>query len=100
MQEPISPLTDTRLDRDPGCSYVVDEPEGKRSCGRRRQQSSSYCTTHHSLCYIVAGSKAESVRLREVEALASAVGGRRAQPAEGPTRRFLARLERAVRTSS
>ena len=100
MQEPISPLTDTGLDRDPGCRYVVDEPEGKRSCGSPRRQSSSYCAIHHSLCYIVAGSKAESVRLREVETLASAVGGRRAQQSEGPTRRFLARLERAVRALS
>ena len=98
MPEPISPLND--IGPDPGCSYVVDEPEGRRSCGSPRRQSSSYCQLHHSLCYIAAGSTAESARLREVEALASAVGGRRAQQGEGPTRRFLVRLERAVRTSA
>jgi hypothetical protein len=38
-------------------------------------------------------------RLLEVEALANAVGGRRARGVE-PTRRFLSRLEHAVRNFS
>jgi hypothetical protein len=46
---------------------------------------------------IVGGSEAEVDRLREVEALASAVGGRRARRRSAPTRQFLTRLERAVR---
>jgi hypothetical protein len=36
-------------------------------------------------------------RLREVEALANAVGGRRARDAGEPPGRFLRRLERAAR---
>jgi hypothetical protein len=36
-------------------------------------------------------------RLREVEALANMVGGRRARDAGEPSRRFLKRLERAAR---
>lgn len=100
MRVPFSPFINAELDGNPSCLYVVDDPRGRRFCGSPRRQSSSYCPLHHSLCYIVAGSKAESKRLREVEALASAVGGRRAQPGEGPSRRFLARLERAMRNLS
>jgi|SRR4029077_18439337 hypothetical protein len=82
---------------DPGCAYVVEESDGRRTCGAPRRPSSSYCPHHHSLCYIVGGSEAEVDRLREVEALASAVGGRRARRRLAPTRQFLTRLERAVR---
>lgn len=83
-----------------GCAYVLDDPKGRRNCGDRRRPSSSYCPHHHSLCHIVSGSKAENRRLREVEALASAVGGRRARQGIGPSRRFLERLEEAVRGSA
>jgi len=83
-----------------GCAYVVDETDGRRICGATRQPSSSYCPHHHSLCHIVCGSEAEIDRLREVEALASAVGGRRARQRAAPTRQFLKRLEQAVRDLS
>jgi hypothetical protein len=43
------------------------------------------------------GSEAETDRLREVEALATAVGGRRARQRAEPTRQFLKRLEQTVR---
>ena len=59
MREPILPLTDAELDEGPVCAYVVDDPGGRRICGSPRRQSSSYCPFHHSLCYIVSGSKAE-----------------------------------------
>jgi hypothetical protein len=85
------------LDNDAGCGYVIDDAGGRRICGVPRGRSSSYCPYHHSLCYIVTGTKAETKRLREMEALASAVGGRRAQQAPGPSRRFLERLEHALR---
>jgi hypothetical protein len=86
------------LEKDRGCAYIVDESGGdRRPCGATRQLSSSYCSHHHSLCHIVCGSKAETDRLREVEVLASAVGGRRARRREAPTRQFLKRLEQAVR---
>jgi hypothetical protein len=83
-----------------GCAYVLDELEGVRVCGAVPQRASSYCPYHHALCYIVSGSKAEVDRLREVEALATAVGGRRASQRAGPSRKFLKRLEGAVRDLS
>jgi len=87
-------------EEDLGCAYIVDEPDGRRACGAMRQPHSSYCPYHHSLCHIACGSKAETDRLREVEALASAVGGRRARQRAEPTRQFLKRLEQAVRELS
>jgi hypothetical protein len=99
MREIILPPTSTGLRDDIGCAYVVDDPKGRQRCGDPRQPSSSYCPRHHSLCYIACGSKAEIKRLREVEALASAVGGRRARQSAGPSRRFLERLEQAVHGS-
>jgi hypothetical protein len=85
-------------EKDSGCAYIIDESGGSRHpCGAARRLSSSYCPHHHSLCHIVCGSKAETDCLREVEALASAVGGRRARQRTEPTRHFLKRLEQAVR---
>jgi hypothetical protein len=100
MREIILPLTGESLNEEPGCAYVIEEPGGSRRCGEPQRPSSSYCAHHHSLCYIICGSKAEIRRLREVEALASAVGGRRARQTAAPSRRFLKRLEQAVRGSS
>lgn len=94
------PSSQAGVDDDPGCAYVIGEPRGQKICGATRRASSSYCPHHHSLCHVVSGSKAENRRLREVEALASAVGGRRARQGIGPSRRFLERLEDAVRGSS
>jgi hypothetical protein len=85
---------------DPGCAFMIDTPDGSRACGAARRPSSSYCSHHHSVCYIVSGSKDETVRLREVEALASAVGGRRGRRREAPSRHFLKKLEQAVRDFS
>src|ERR1700751_6424918 len=93
----FSHLANEGLKHDVGCAYIIDEADGRRPCGAARRPSSSYCPHHHSLCYIVCGSKAETDRLREVEALASAVGGRRARQRAEPTRQFLKRLEQAVR---
>jgi hypothetical protein len=84
---------------DDGCAYVLSEANGHRTCGAPRRRASSYCPRHHAVCYISSGTNAEVERLREVEALASAVGGRRGQrqrQAE-PSRQFLRRLEQAVR---
>src|SRR5580693_2034079 len=85
------------LEKDGGCAYIVDESGSRRSCGATRRPSSSYCPHHHSVCHIACGSEAETDRLREVEALASAVGGRRARQRAEPTRQFLKRLEQALR---
>lgn len=82
---------------DLGCAYVLEEGEGGNTCGAPRRPSSPYCMHHHSVCYLANGSSAETRRLREVEALASAVGGRRARRSARPSRYFLARLEHTVR---
>jgi hypothetical protein len=95
----IPPGVDGKRD-DRGCPYILDEPGHSRTCGAARRPASSYCPRHHALCYILSGSKAEVKRLREVEALASAVGGRRARQGIEPSRQFLERLEQAVRELS
>ena len=80
-----------------GCAYIVGDGERPHTCGEPLRQGSSYCPRHHALCHIRCGSKAEVARLREVETLASAVGGRQCRAAGGPSERFLRRLEHAVR---
>jgi hypothetical protein len=83
-----------------GCAYVLDEPGVQQTCGAAPQPGSPYCPHHHAVCYIISGTKAEFDRLREVEALASAVGGRRALRNAGPSQQFLRRLEQATRSFS
>jgi hypothetical protein len=83
-----------------GCGFILDEERQRRRCGALQRPGSSYCAQHHALCHLPGGSKAEAKRLREVEALAAAVGGRRAIAGTGPTRRFLKKLEQAVRPFS
>ena len=86
---------------EPGCAYLLDEERGgSRACGAPRRGSSPYCSSHHALCHVACGSPAEISHLRQVEALASAVGGRRCREGGGPSRRFLRRLERAARVIS
>lgn len=97
MTKRLSYPTIKDFEKDAGCAYIVDESDGRRPCGATRRPSSSYCPHHHSLCYIVCGSRAETNRLREVEALASAVGGRRARQRAEPSRQFLKRLEQTIR---
>lgn len=82
----------------PGCAYILDGDRDRRSCGAAQRLGSSYCPEHHALCHVACGTTAEAKRLLEVEALATAVGGRRARDGAGPSRRFLRRLEQAVRT--
>jgi hypothetical protein len=96
MTKLLSYLAIEDLEKDSGCAYIVDESGSRHTCGAARQVSSPYCSHHHSLCHIVCGSKAETDRLREVEALANVVGGRRARQRAQPTRQFLKRLEQAV----
>jgi hypothetical protein len=89
---------------EPGCAFILDECDSRRICGAprkavapSRQAVSPYCPEHHALCHVAYGSEAEAARLREVEAIAKAVGGRRDRNAVGPSRRFLKRLESAAR---
>jgi hypothetical protein len=60
-----------------------------------------YYARHIISCAMSAyGSPVEADHLRQVEALATAVGGRRSREGGGPSRRFLRRLERASRVAS
>lgn len=101
MEEPLrSPWRHDRHDADNGCAYLLEEGEGRRWCGARLRPGSSYCPAHHTLCHLACGTIEEALRLHEVEALARAVGGRRAADRGGPSRRFLRRLEHAARDFS
>lgn len=83
-----------------GCAYLLDEAGTPRICGAIERRGSPYCERHHTLCHLPLGSVAERNQLREVEALANAVGGRRGPDGAGPPRRFLNRLEQVVRDFS
>jgi hypothetical protein len=85
---------------DSGCAYITGVNGARLYCGAARRIGSSYCPEHHALCHVPYGTPAENKRLREVEALANAVGGRRGRDGAGPTRKFLKRLEHVVRVSS
>lgn len=80
-----------------GCAYPLDAAGGLKSCGAPLQSRSSYCPHHHAVCHLPRGTAAESRRLREAEVLARVVGGRRGSNGLAPSRRFLDRLEHAVR---
>jgi len=77
-----------------GCAYILD---GGGQCDGLRRPGSPYCEQHHALCHVAGGSPREQRRLREAEALASAVGGRRGLPARIPPDRVLRRLENVAR---
>ena len=83
-----------------GCAFIVEDSDSRRMCGVSRRPGSSYCAEHHALCHLAYGSAAEADRLREVEAIASAVAGRRSRNRHGPSSQFLRRLERTVLTSA
>jgi CCCH zinc finger in TRM13 protein len=85
---------------DEGCAFIVEESDSRRICGVSRRPGSSYCPEHHLQCHLAYGSAAEADRLREVEAIASAVAGRRSRNRSGPSSQFLRRLERTVTTSA
>lgn len=85
---------------DTGCAYLLGDNGERRNCGAPQRIGSPYCSDHHRLCHVPCGTSEEVKRLREVEALASAVGGRRARDGGEPSQRFLKRLEHAVRCFS
>jgi hypothetical protein len=82
--------------QDTGCAYLLGGKTAK-SCALPRRPRSSYCREHHALCHVGCGSSEEAQRLREVETLARAVGGRPGWHGFEPSRPFLDRLESAVR---
>ena len=85
------------VQEDFGCAYIIGEYENRQICGAPQKPASPYCPEHHRLCHVDYGSQAEADRLREVEAIAKVVGGRRSRYGIKPSGRFLRRIERAVR---
>ena len=86
----------------PGCAFIADDAAGRvgTACAAPRRPGSSYCETHHRLCHLAPGSRAEARQLIRIEALAEAAGGRLGRPDRLPSEAFLRRLERAVRVFS
>jgi hypothetical protein len=93
---PTPPRFDHHRD-DIGCAFILGDNGNRRNCGAVRRLGSPYCPNHHAICHVPCGTTEEIRRLREVEALANAVGGRRARDNGQPSQRFLRRLEQAVR---
>ncbi len=89
-------------DLSPGssCAYILGNGRGRHFCGEAPRRGSPYCAQHHTLCHVAGGTTAEAQRLREVEALARAVGGRRASGGTGPSRQFINRMEQALQAYS
>ncbi len=89
---------------DCGCAFVVDDtdpfPGGVKFCDAPRASGSAYCPRHHALCHLPKGSTAERRELREIEALAEAVGGKRGREARHPPDRLLRRLDHIAQAVS
>jgi hypothetical protein len=79
------------------CVYILGECESWHHCGAPRKAASPYCPKHHALCHVAYGSEAEAERMREVEAIAKVVGGRRSRYSVKPSGQFLKRIEQAAR---
>jgi len=83
-----------------GCAFILDTAGAApavsqpRFCNAPCRPGSAYCSAHDRLCHLAAGSDGERRRLREIEALARAVGGRQGRPAREPPPALLRRLER------
>ena len=96
--------TNAESEPDDGCAFVLEEDnratEGQVYCAAPRRAGSAYCHAHHALCYLPSESLAERRKLKEIEVLAEAVGGRSGRPARRPPPRFLQRMDRASRAAS
>ena len=100
MREVESQLLPGPRHDDFGCAFIITGGGVHQSCGKPRRAPSPYCADHHAVCHVPSGTIEENRRLREVEALANAVGGRRSRDDAKPSRRFLRRLENAMRLFS
>ena len=85
-----------------GCAFVLDRDTsatvGRSYCAAPRRAGSAYCHEHHALCYLPSHSPAERRKLKEIEALAEAVGGRSGRPARRPPPGFLSGMDRVSRS--
>ncbi|MGD9614219.1 MAG: hypothetical protein AB7H90_11500 [Alphaproteobacteria bacterium] len=86
-----------------GCAFVFDRESraatGQTCCAAPRRLGSVYCPEHHAVCYLPSESLAERRKLKEIEALAEAVGGRSGRPTGQPSPRFLRRMDRISRAA-
>ena len=86
-----------------GCAFILsgaaDGGTPVRYCAAPRRLGSPYCVRHHACCHVACGSADERRQLREIEALAKAVGGRQGRAAEEPSKAVLRRLERVARAA-
>ena len=91
-------------ENDGGCAFILDGPDPGSAppnfCNAQRRPGSAYCPRHHARCRLPGGSGAERQQLREIEALAEAVGGRRGRAARQPPAPLLRRLDRLARALS
>jgi hypothetical protein len=87
-----------------GCAFVIDGidpvPGRVNFCRAPCEPGSAYCPRHRALCHLPEGSAAEIRQLREIEALAEAVGGRQGRAARHPPEQLLRRLDGIARASS
>ena len=84
------------------CAYVIGTADGgaqPRFCSAVCYSRSAYCPEHHARCRLRGGSLGERQRLREIEALATAVGGKRARADGQPSALTLRRLERVAQAA-
>jgi hypothetical protein len=102
-QNCATPPINAESEPDGGCAFVLDEENlgvtGQTCCTAPRRRGSARCDAHHALCYLRSESLAERRKLKEIEALAEAVGGRSGRPTRRPSPRFLQRMDRASRTA-
>ena len=95
--------TNAESEPDDGCAFVLEGDSrataGQVYCAAPRRPGSAYCHAHHALCYLPSESLAERRKLKEIEALAEAVGGRSGRPARRPPPRFLQRMDRVSRAA-
>jgi hypothetical protein len=99
MTETLSPAWLRYAGEPDGCAFIIDGQSGNpgQRCTKACKPGSSYCERHHALCHLSGGSAAETRRLKGLEALAHAVGGRCGSAAETPPPGFLVRVERLSR---
>jgi hypothetical protein len=96
-------------ENDGGCAFVIDGagvadgvgtgrgPGSVKFCSAPRQPGSAYCPRHHAFCHLSNGSAGERQRLREIEALAKAVGGTQGRAERHPSAQLLRRFDRLAR---
>src|SRR3954463_5199907 len=89
-------LSNAELESECGCAFVLEEDirtkAGRGFCAAPPRPGSAYCHAHHAVCHLSSDSLAEERKLKEIEALAEAVGGKSGRPGRRPPPRFLQRM--------